>query len=145
MRAGIPSVVALSLAALAGCASARSGPTPELLAARAAVVQAQESPLSPLAVAELRRAEQALAVAEREARERPRSRSARDAAYVARRRAQCSLLSSLVRMNLGALARGRQAVEQLRARAAGSAQGAAEPAPPGDEDLERAPADPTAR
>lgn len=142
MRAGIPFVMAASLA---GCAGARAGPMPELLAARAAVVQAQENPLSPLAIPELVRAERALAIAEREARERPWSPAARDAAYVARRRAQCSLLSSLVRLNLRALARGRQVVEQLRTRAAGDGQDAAEPAAPDDEDLDRTPTDRFAR
>ncbi|KYF64962.1 DUF4398 domain-containing protein [Sorangium cellulosum] len=103
-RAAAPLAMAL---ALAGCASSAAAPPPELLTARAAVVQAQESPLSPLAIAELRQAEEALAVAEREQRERPRSATASDAAYVARRRAQCSLLSSLVRANQSALVRAR--------------------------------------
>ncbi|WP_437757538.1 DUF4398 domain-containing protein [Sorangium sp. So ce1389] len=104
MRAGAPLAMAL---ALAGCARSAAAPTPELLTARAAVVQAQDNPLSPLAIAELKRAEEALSIAEREARERPRSAIARDAAYVARRRAQCSLLSSLVRANESALVRAR--------------------------------------
>ncbi|MGK3990710.1 DUF4398 domain-containing protein [Sorangium sp. So ce136] len=104
MRAGAPLAMAL---ALAGCARSAAAPSPELLTARAAVVQAQDNPLSPLAIAELKRAEEALSIAEREARERPRSPSARDAAYVARRRAQCSLLSSLVRANQSALVRAR--------------------------------------
>jgi hypothetical protein len=109
----------LVAAALAGCVRRpHPGPPPELLAARTAVVQAQANPLAPLAVAELKRAEQALAIAEHEARERPLDRSARDAAYVARRRAQCSQLASLVRANLEALQRGRRALEALRARAA---------------------------
>ncbi|XXX78829.1 hypothetical protein WMF30_08635 [Sorangium sp. So ce134] len=144
MRAGAPLAMVVSLA---GCARGPAGPPPELVTARVAVVQAQESPLSVLAVAELKQAEQALAVAEREAREHPRSAAARDAAYVARRRAQCSLLASLVRANQSALARARQTqsalararqtwetwktmktVEELRAR---GASGAPEPAAPG--------------
>lgn len=115
MRVMAPLLVA---AALAGCARPYPGPPPELLAARTAVVQAQANPLAPLAVAELKRAEQALAIAEREARERPFGRSARDAAYVARRRAQCSQLASLVRAHLEALQRGRRALAALRAHAA---------------------------
>ncbi|AUX40135.1 uncharacterized protein SOCE26_015320 [Sorangium cellulosum] len=111
MRAAIPLAIVLSAA---GCARPAAVPPPELVAARSAVVQAQENPLSPLAIAELRQAELALAIAEREARARPRSPSARDAAYVARRRAQCSLLSSLVRANLRALTRGQRALKQLR-------------------------------
>ncbi|WP_438018579.1 hypothetical protein WMF18_05655 [Sorangium sp. So ce315] len=105
MRAAAPLALAL---ALAGCATSAAATPPELLTARAAVVQAQENPLSPLAVAELRKAEEALAIAERVERERPRSAIARDAAYVARRRAQCSLLSSLVRANQSALERARR-------------------------------------
>ncbi|WP_437678540.1 DUF4398 domain-containing protein [Sorangium sp. So ce131] len=111
MRAAVPLAIALSAV---GCARPAAAPPPELLAARAAVVQAQENPLSPFAVAELKQAEQALAIAEREARARPSSPSARDAAYVARRRAQCSLLSSLVRADLRALTRGQRALQQLR-------------------------------
>ncbi|AUX29511.1 MULTISPECIES: DUF4398 domain-containing protein [Sorangium] len=137
MRAGAPLAMALSLA---GCARGAAGPPPELVTARAAVVQAQDNPLSPLAIAELKRAEQALAIAEREARERPRSAAARDAAYVARRRAQCSLLTSLVRANQSALARARQTLEGLRARGARGARGPAArdrpPALPDDVDLE---------
>ncbi|WP_437318664.1 hypothetical protein [Sorangium sp. So ce385] len=143
MRAGAPLAMALSLA---GCARGAAGPPPELVTARAAVVQAQDNPLSPLAVAELKRAEQALAIAEREARERPRSAAARDAAYVARRRAQCSLLASLVRANQSALERARQTwktwktFEERRSRgASGGPEPAARdlpPALPDDVDLE---------
>ncbi|WP_437761252.1 hypothetical protein WMF27_05775 [Sorangium sp. So ce281] len=114
MRAGAPLAMAL---ALAGCATRAAAPPPELLTARAAVVQAQDNPLSPLAIAELRQAEEALAIAERVARERPRSTIARDAAYVARRRAQCSLLSSLVRANQSALVRARQSQRAAEPRA----------------------------
>ncbi|WP_437815841.1 hypothetical protein [Sorangium sp. So ce1078] len=140
MRAGAPLAMALSLA---GCARGVAGPPAELVTARAAVVQAQENPLSPLAVAELRQAEQALAIAEREAREHPRSAAARDAAYVARRRAQCSLLSSLARANQSALARARRTwwtsktVEELRARGtSGAPEPALPPDPPDDVDLD---------
>ncbi|WP_437898189.1 hypothetical protein [Sorangium sp. So ce124] len=134
-RAAVPLALALSLA---GCARSAAGPPPELVTARAAVVQARDNPLSPLAIAELKQAEQALAIAEREERKNPRSPSARDAAYVARRRAQCSLLSSLVRANQSALERARQSqrsAEHRRARAGGEPAPAA-PAPADDVDLD---------
>lgn len=135
VRAALPLALAL---ALAGCARSAARPPPELVTARAAVVQAQDNPLSPLAIAELKQAEQALAIAEREERKSPRSPSARDAAYVARRRAQCSLLSSLVRANQSALVRARQsqrAAEQQRARAGGEPAPAA-PDPADEVDLD---------
>ncbi|WP_437280147.1 hypothetical protein WME90_06185 [Sorangium sp. So ce375] len=139
MRGRVRAVAPLALAlSLAGCARSAAGPPPELVTARAAVVQAQDNPLSPLAIAELKQAEQALAIAEREARKSPRSPAARDAAYVARRRAQCSLLSSLVRANQSALARARRtqrAAEQQRPRAGGEPEPAA-PSPADDAELD---------
>jgi Domain of unknown function (DUF4398)/Prokaryotic membrane lipoprotein lipid attachment site len=91
------SIIVIGIAAaLAGCAKRGVAPPLELSVARVALKQAQENPLAALAPAELRRAEEALSTAEREARRRPRSRSARDAAYIAHRRAQCSQLASLI-------------------------------------------------
>ncbi|WP_437591298.1 hypothetical protein [Sorangium sp. So ce1000] len=139
MRAAVPLALAVSLA---GCARSAAVPPPELVTARAAVVQAQDNPLSPLAIAELKQAEQALAIAEREERRSPRSPAARDAAYVARRRAQCSLLSSLVRANQSALERARQtqrAAAQQRARGAGGEPEPAAADPADDVDLDVAP------
>jgi hypothetical protein len=109
-------------AALAGCARPGGVPAVELAAARTAVAQAQASPLSLLAPDALRAAEQALLVAEREAHDRPRAASARDAAYVARRRAQCSQLASLVESDRRTLENARRAAAALRARGAPSSE-----------------------
>lgn len=110
-------LIAAALLVVDACVRQGGVPPAELAAARTAVAQAQASPLSLLAPAELRAAEQALSIAEREARLGPGVGMARDAAYVARRRAQCSQLASLVASDRKKLEGARRAAAALRARA----------------------------
>ncbi|UQA58052.1 DUF4398 domain-containing protein [Polyangium aurulentum] len=99
---------------LAGCGGA-AVPSPELAAARVEISRARWSPLAERALPELSEAEEALAQAEAEHLRRPGSAAERDAAYVARRKAERARISGLYAADLEALHRARRSVERLRA------------------------------
>ena len=101
---------------VAGCGGAAM-PSPELAAARVEVARARWSPLAERALPELAEAEEALARAETEYLRRPGSAAERDAAYVARRKAERARISGLYAADLEALHRARRAVERLRTSA----------------------------
>jgi len=106
--------VSLSLSlASAGCAGAGGGAVrgassdadgpPDLQRARTAVAMAWASPLAPLALDAMEEAGDALEYAEEMERTRPGSQEARDAAYVAERKAERARLAALVEVNRDAL------------------------------------------
>jgi hypothetical protein len=99
--------------ALAGCGGA-AVPSPELAAARVEVSRARWSPLAERALTELSEAEEALARAEAAHLRKPGSAAERDAAYVARRKAERARISGLYAADLEALHRARRSVERLR-------------------------------
>jgi len=99
---------------LAGCGGA-AVPSPELAAARVEVSRARWSPLAERALPELAEAEEALAQAEAEHLQRPGSAAERDAAYVARRKAERARISGLYAADLEVLHRARCSVERRRA------------------------------
>ncbi len=106
-----------------------AGSSAELRRARAAVALAWASPNAPLALEELGEAGRALEFAEQEARARPGSQEARDAAYVAERKAERARLAALVEVNRQALHTARRTHAQAartveEARRAGQPRGA---------------------
>ncbi len=84
-------------------ASSDAGGPPDLQRARAAVAMAWASPLAPLALDAMEQAGEALEYAEEMARARPGSQEARDAAYVAERKAERARIAALIEVERDAL------------------------------------------
>lgn len=101
------------LLAIAGCAPAATGPSPELVLAQRALGRATDSTFADRATEEIIEAEQALTMAEREHMAHPGSVRADDEAYVALRAAEKAFFAGRSEAAREALQRARRAASHL--------------------------------